>query len=331
MTLFAADFAAEGDRWWAHIAFLADDKLQGRDVGSDGYRDAAQYVAGKMETFGLKPAGTSGYFQPVKFETRQLVADESSLTLVRDGVETVLDPQDASLSARADLAPTMQAGMVFIGYGLRVPEAKYDDLAGMDLRGKIAVYVSGTGPLDAPGPVKSHVNNAGERWKVLQAAGAIGTATIMNPRPSAVSVAPVPGDPAAGGGGGGRGAGGGGRGPQKSFLLADPELQDATGQKVAITITRRGGDKFFEGTGTTMEEIPQAGYRKWCGLKPLPHFAMPGVLRSKAAVKRETVEAPNVAGMLPGSDPKLKNRRIRDYVGASGPYRGGPSSQWRQH
>ncbi len=233
-TLFAADFAAEGDKWWAHIAFLADDKLQGRDVGSDGYREAAQYGAGKMETFGLKPAGVSGYFQPVKFETRQLVDDESSLALVREGNAEVLDRADATQSSRADLAPQLEAGMVFVGYGLRVPEAKYDDLAGVDLRGKIAVYVNSTGALDAPGPVKSHVGSAGERWKVLQAAGAIGTATIMNPRPSAVSVAPVPGDAAAGGAPGGRGQGGrggaggaGGRGPQKSFLLADPELQES--------------------------------------------------------------------------------------------------------
>src|ERR1035441_9868955 len=70
--LFAADFVAEGDRWGAHIQFLADDKLQGRDTGSEGYREAVKYVAEKMEAFGLKPAGTSGYLQPVKFETRQL-------------------------------------------------------------------------------------------------------------------------------------------------------------------------------------------------------------------------------------------------------------------
>lgn len=300
-TLFAADYAAEGDRWWAHIAFLADDKLQGRDVGTDGYRDAAQYVAAKMEAFGLKPAGTSGYFQTVKFETRQLVEDESSLTLVRDDGEIVLDRMDATLNSRADLAPTLQAGMVFVGYGLRVPDAKYDDLAGLDLRGKIAVYVNTTGALDAPGPVKSHVGGAAERWKVLQAAGAIGTATIMNPRPSAVAVAPVPGDAAAG-----RGGGVGGRGAQKSFLLADPELQESTGQKVALTITRRGGEKFFEGTGTTMDEILKLATDN----KPLPRFVLPGTLRSKAAVKRETLEAPNVAGVLPGSDPKLKNEYV---------------------
>ncbi|MCU1233161.1 MAG: peptidase [Candidatus Solibacter sp.] len=326
-TLFAADFATEGDKWWAHIAFLADDKLQGRDVGSDGYTEAAKYVAGKMETYGLKPAGVNGYFQPVKFETRQLADDESSLTLVREDNAEVLDRLDATQSARADLAPQLEAGMVFVGYGLRVPEAKYDDLAGLDLRGKIAVYVNSTGALNAPGPVKSHVGSAAERWAALKAAGAVGTATIMNPRPQAQAVAPVPGDAAAGGrgqGGGRGGAGGpGGRGPQKAFLLADPELQESTGQKVAITITRRGGDKFFAGTGHTMEEILKLAAEN----QPLPRFPMPGTLRVKAAVKRETVEAPNVAGMLPGSDPKLKNEYVimsahLDHIGVGRPVDG---------
>src|SRR6478672_3643038 len=88
--LMAADFAGEGDRWWAHIEFLADDKLQGRETGSDGYREAVKYVAGKMETFGLKPAGTSRYLQPVKLETRQLVEEESSIAIVREGGEEAL-------------------------------------------------------------------------------------------------------------------------------------------------------------------------------------------------------------------------------------------------
>src|SRR5205809_7223333 len=87
----AADFAAEGDLWWAHIQYLADDSLQGRDVGTEGYRKAAEYVAGKMETFGLKAAGTDGYFQSVRFEARQLVDGESSLTLVREGVEEKIE------------------------------------------------------------------------------------------------------------------------------------------------------------------------------------------------------------------------------------------------
>jgi hypothetical protein len=313
--LLGADFVAEGDRWWAHIQFLADDKLQGRDTGSEGYQEAVKYVVGKMETFGLTPAGTAGYLQAVRFETRQLVEEESSIAIVREGAEETLDRLDATQSSRADLAPTAQAAMVFVGYGLRVPEAKYDDLAGVDLRGKVAVYVNSTGALDAPGPVKSHVGSAPERWAVLKAAGAIGTATIMNPRGpgggrgqgggrGTAAAGTTPGADAPDGAGG-RGAGGG-RGPQKAFLLADPELQESAGQKVAITITRRGGDKFLAGSGHTMDEILKLAAEN----EPLPRFPLVGTLRTKAAVRRETVEAPNVVGMLPGSDAKLKDEYV---------------------
>ena len=329
--LFAADFVAEGDRWWAHIQFLADDKLQGRDTGSDGYREAVKYVAGQMETFGLKAAGTDGYLQPVKFETRQLVDAESSLTLIRDGVETKLERTDASLSARADLAPALQAPMVFVGYGMRIPEVHYDDFAGLDLRGKIAVYVNAPGPVDAPGPVKSHFGSAAERWNALKAAGAVGSATIMNPRrpaganPPATDDAAAADTPGAGRGRGGRGAGGGGggRGPQKSFLLADQDLRDSTGQKIAATITRAGGEKFFEGSGHTFDEILKLAQEN----RPLPTFPLTGTLRSKAVVQRDTVEAPNVAGMLPGSDPNLKNEYVimsahLDHIGVGRPVNG---------
>src|SRR4051812_18107039 len=184
VSLTAADYVAEGDLWWAHIQYLADDSLQGRDVGSDGYRKAAEYVAGKMETFGLKAAGTDGYFQPVKFETRQIVDDQSSLALVREGVEEKLERADATLGARAEEG-SVEAAMVFAGYGLRIPEVHYDELAGLDVKGKIVVYVNAPGPVDAPGPVKSHSGSATERWNTLRAAGAIGVATIMNPRPQA--------------------------------------------------------------------------------------------------------------------------------------------------
>src|ERR1700716_3329677 len=81
----ATDYGTQGDRWWAHIQFLADDRLEGRNTGSEGHRKAAQYVAGEFERSGLKPAGTSGYIQPVKFNVSQIVEDQSSLALVRNG------------------------------------------------------------------------------------------------------------------------------------------------------------------------------------------------------------------------------------------------------
>src|SRR6185436_413791 len=48
------------ERFRAHVAFLADDLLEGRDTGSRGHEIAARYVASQFESFGLKPGGTNG-------------------------------------------------------------------------------------------------------------------------------------------------------------------------------------------------------------------------------------------------------------------------------
>jgi hypothetical protein len=306
VSALAADYAAEGKLWWSHIQFLADDQLEGRNIGSPGFQKAVQYVETQFEKLGLKPAGTSGYLQPIKFETRLI--SESTVELVRDAATETIAPAEAILSSRGDPAPLVEAPMVFVGYGMQIPEAHYDDLAGIDLKGKIAVYVNAPAPVDVNGNVKSHYSSSSERWAVLKRAGAIGTATLPNARPNA----PVnPNDPTAGGRGdaaGGQGAGGGrgGRTPQPSVVLADRNLQDSAGQLVSLTITRRGAEKFFAGSGHTLEEIDELVKAN----KPLPHFALTGTLRAKATVQRGSLDSTNIAGLYTGSDSKLKDEYV---------------------
>jgi len=173
-----ADLAAEGKSWWAHVQFLADDALEGRNVGTPGFDKAVKYVEGQFKWIGLKPLGTAGFRQPVKLEGRLLVADQTTLALVRDGQDTPLAVgQDASLSARGELDGSIEAPMVFVGYGMSIPEAKWDDFAGLDLKGKIAVYVNAFPPVTVTDNVKSHVNTADQRWLALKRAGAIGVRT----------------------------------------------------------------------------------------------------------------------------------------------------------
>jgi hypothetical protein len=296
--LFAADYAAEGKLWWSHIQFLADDALDGRAVGSPGYWKAVQYVETQFDKLGLKPAGTKGYLQPVRFETRRLT--ESSIELIVDGKTEPVTAAEATLSSRGDVQPLVEAPMVFVGYGMSIPEAGHDELSGLDLKGKIAVYVNAQPPVAAPASVKAHFSSTAERWAALKRAGAIGSATIANPRPNA------PGQDAAQqqaqGGAGGRG----GRGAPASFVLADPELQDQTGQTVAMTITRRGADRFFAASGHTFEEIEGLARDN----KPLPRFPLAATLRAKAKVVRESLEAPNVVAVLRGSDRRLKDEYV---------------------
>jgi len=306
----AVDYTAEGKLWWAHIQFLADDKLRGRNIGTPEFQQAVDYVSGRFQNLGLKPAGTAGYLQPIQFESRTLLLEQSSLKLIREGKEESLTlGTEATLSARAELAPKLEAPMVFVGYGLVIPEAHWDELEGLDLKGKIAVYVNAPGPAEASAPVKSHLGSAAERWRVFREAGAVGVGTIA----------------AGGRGGAGRGGDAGGRGapvPQPSISLADSDLSETTGMQVSVGFTPRGGEKLFAGSGHTLAEIQELVRDN----KPLPHFPLPGTLRSEAALKRDKVESPNVVGMVPGSG-KLKDEYVilsahLDHVGVGRPVNG---------
>jgi len=158
----------DGKTWWDHIKVLAADDMEGRDTGSPGLRKAEAYAVNQLKAAGLQPAGAKGFYQPVKFESRQLVETESSAALVRNGKpEPLTLGEDAIFSTRVDLAPAVEAPLVFVGYGLSIPESNFDDLAGLDLKGKIAVLITGS-PEQIGSALASHYQTAGERWKTFR-------------------------------------------------------------------------------------------------------------------------------------------------------------------
>jgi len=300
------DYNTEGKRWWSHIEFLASDDLQGRNTGSEGHLKAARYIASEYERAGLKPAGTSGYFQPVPFNVDQIVEEQSSLALLRDGKREPLTlGEEATFSLRGDIQPDTEAGAVFAGYGLKVPEKNYDDLAGLDVNGKIVVFLSG-GPVSIPGPLKAHYSSAGERWKYLRSAGAVGIATIQNPKSMDVPWARLRLSRF-----------------MPSMSLADASLDENQGLRLSLTINAERADKFFQGTGHTMAEVLADDDNH----RPLPHFALPVTIRAHVQLKKSTVQSQNVVAVLPGNDPKLKDEYIvlsahMDHVGVGEPING---------
>src|SRR5580693_1567589 len=91
----------DGQTWWNHIKVLADDKLEGRDTGSPGERAAQAYAVEQLKSAGAVPAGTSGFYQPVKFVSRQILEKDCSLTLIRDGQREALTlGEDAIIGTR---------------------------------------------------------------------------------------------------------------------------------------------------------------------------------------------------------------------------------------
>ena len=138
MALFATEPNQATKRWWVHIVALANDGMEGRDTGSEGYRKAERYVIAEFEKAGLKPAGEKGYAQPVALHEVSFQAAESSVELVRpDGVTKLQWLRQISVPARLGLPETLDAGLVFLGDG---PAA---GAAAVDAHGKIVVQLAG--------------------------------------------------------------------------------------------------------------------------------------------------------------------------------------------
>ncbi len=296
----------DGDSWWNYVKVLADDNMEGRETGSAGLKRAQAYVVEQLKKNGLEPAGVNGFYQPVKFESRQLVEKDCSLVLVNKGNrQPLVLGDDAIFGTRIDLAPSVEAPMVFVGYGMNVPEAGYNDLAGLDLKGKIAVMFAGA-PAAIPSPLASHYQTAGERWKTFQAAGAIGMVTILNPASmdipwSRISV----------------------NRNHPSMSLVGREFDETAGQKISVTINPASAEKLFVGSGHTFAEIASAAKDRG----QLPRFPLTFSLAATAKMAKEPVESANIVARLPGSDPTLKNEYLVlsahiDHIGIGEPIDG---------
>ncbi|HEY1911191.1 MAG TPA: hypothetical protein VGG73_09735, partial [Vicinamibacterales bacterium] len=255
---------ADQQRWWSYVQALANDGMEGRDTGSAAHKRAAEYVAAQFEKAGLEPAGINGYIQPVAFKTRRIVEAQSSLALMTHGKsESLTLGEDANISMRVDPAPSLEAPLVFVGFGLKIPERQIDDFAGVNLKGAVVVYIAGT-PASLPGPLQAHFGSAAERWTMYKAAGAVGTIGIANPKNmdipwSRSTLSRL----------------------QPAMSLADAALDDAPGQQLAVTMNPAHAEKLFAGSGHTFQELLADAD----GGRPMPRFALPA--RLKAVTKVE--------------------------------------------
>ncbi len=296
----------DGKTWWEHVKVLADDDMEGRDTGSPGLKKTEAYVVNRLKIAGLQPAGAKGFYQPVKFESRQLVEKESSAALVRNGrSETLNLGEDAIFTTRVDLAPAVEAPLVFVGYGLSIPESDFDDLAGLDLKGRVAVLITGS-PEQIGSALASHYQTAAERWKALRQAGAVGIITIPNPASMDVPWARIALNRL-----------------HPSMGLAGAEFNETEGEKLALYFNPAPADKLFDGSGHNFPELAQLARDR----KPLPRFPLTASIQAKAKVEKKTVESANLVAKLPGNDPQLKNECVVlsahiDHVGIGEPVNG---------
>ena len=296
----------DGQTWWDHVKVLADDKMEGRDTGSRGERTAEGYAVEQLKQAGAEPAGSKGFYQPVRFVSRQLVEKDCGLSLTHDGkAEPLAIGDDAIISTRIPPAEHVKAPLVFVGYGLKIPEKNYDDFAGLDVKGKLAVIFSGS-PAEIPGALASHYQTLAERWKTLKSAGAIGMVTLPNPAFMDVPWSRIALNR-----------------NHPSMDLDYSEFNETAGAKLALYFNPGSAEKLFAGSGHTFAEIAELGKDR----KPMPHFALPGTIEAKTKLEAHKVESANIVAKLPGTDPAMKDQYVVlsahiDHVGIGEPVNG---------
>lgn len=277
----------------AHLSFLADDLLEGRGTGQRGGDLAVRYLETQAALMGLMPLPDGGYRQPVRFRGTKLLPG-SSITfqagvgstsarlspIIGEGVLIGTGSGKASLS--------FDAPLVFVGYGASAPEEQWDDYKDADVKGKILVMM-----VNDPQPTADEPNRfAGKaytyygRWlyKFEEAVrrGAAG-ALLIHTTPSASYPWSVPAN---------------GFGHERFHLNKE-------GNQVEGWLHEDMARDLFKSAGFDLDDLRARAESR--DFRPVD-------LKTSARVElRSTVrqvEQFNVVGIVPGTDPKLKQQAV---------------------
>jgi Peptidase family M28 len=168
----------------AHMSFLADDLLEGREPGTRGYALAARYVASQLESMGLSPAGDDGsYYQMVPLRRASLDENGSSLAIVdENGRSTeLLFGEDYVLSAPFEAGEReTRAALVFAGYGISAPELDWNDFEGIEAAGKILVALAGA-PASFGSTERAFYSSRDNKAAAALEKGAVGLLLVQTP------------------------------------------------------------------------------------------------------------------------------------------------------
>ncbi|WP_444910917.1 M28 family metallopeptidase [Microbulbifer sp. TRSA005] len=276
------------------VNYLASAELAGRDTGSEGYLKAAQYVAAQFQSMGLTPAGEQGYFQDVPFRSASWNGTEPTFVLKGSkgevgfafGGDFITSPSASSEQAR------LEAELVFVGYGIEAPDYGLDDYAGLDVKGKIAVILSGR-PKSLPSEVGAHYASSRNKGETAARHGAVGYITIYTPE----------------------------REKRRPFVRYAEHRHDETfdwvnrkgepgsaipGLYPGVLLDIDAASKLFDGAQQSLAAIFSIMEK---GQNPRG-FSLPYRAALSTSSRHEEVRSPNVVAVLPGSDPVLKNEYV---------------------
>ncbi|MFB9242128.1 M28 family peptidase [Massilia antarctica] len=276
----------------AHLSFLSSDVLEGRGTGQRGGDLTVAYLESQALAAGLKPGNGGSFRQSVKIAGVKATPDSSSVALEAGGKAQALTFGKDWVWAPGDAKPVhaMDAELVFVGYGITAPEEGWDDYKGMDVKDKVLVMM-----VNDPAPTAAEPNRFNGkgltyygRWtyKFEEAArhGAAGVLLIHTDASASYGWSVV----------------------QNSWLSERFQLaQGKLGANMQGWMTEAAARTLFSAAGEDLDSLRGAAETK--DFKPV---ALKAKVKGEMKAAVRMVEQFNVAGVVPGTDPKLKDEVV---------------------
>jgi hypothetical protein len=293
--IVAALEAIQGSQIKQHMSVLADDKLEGRGLGSAGYDGALDYVETTVKSYGLQPAGQQGAFRQRVPLRNSIVSEGTSSMAMRSGAKktTLTYGKDYLLGAdllRSEVS-VADAPVAFVGYGVSAPALGYDDYAaGVDVKGKVVAYLSGA-PAMLPSNERAYYSSGAVKEGEAAKRGAIGTISFTSPNDPRfrwdVSVA---------------------TGKQGAFAWMDAQGKPNRGDaslRGSASLNHSGVEALFAGA----PQAPAAVFAAAAKSTPQAFDLATRVSLVTHSTHRD-VESANLVARLEGSDPALKDEHV---------------------
>lgn len=279
----------------AHLAFLADDLLEGRETGSRGYDIAAKYVASQFQQYGVKPKGDKdGFLQQVPLRATRLV-QESPVVELRSarGAETLAYLDDYAVGGSLlETQSEVTAPLVFVGYGIHAERLGHNDYANIDVKGKIVVVLAGK-PSSFPTEEGAHFASGDHKRALAAQHGAVGMVSLQTPVAEKASPFAKNKDyrfiP--------------------SMMWVQPDgkpARELASMQNRISLSLPASQKLFSQVDVRLDDV----YKLAQSNQKLPHLDLKMSMRMAKKSTLNEVASSNVVGMIEGSDPKLKNEYV---------------------
>jgi Zn-dependent M28 family amino/carboxypeptidase len=273
----------------ADVAYLSNDRLEGRGPGTRGEELTIEYLAGEFQKAGLKPIGDRGtYFQSVPL-VRVVTSPRSTLRATKGdtGIDIICDEEFSGTSRTQTGLEEFDAEAVFVGHGITAPEFDWDDYKNVDVKGKVLVLFTNEPPSTDPkffaGTALTYYGRWTYKFEEATRRGAKACFIIHTSETAGYPfsvVRPL-------------------EGAQLVRQPGEPALA------FAGWISRKAGDKLLGLSGRNVESALNEANTK--GFKP---YSLGVNLKGRFQTSVQKIVSKNVAGLVEGSDPALKSETV---------------------